>query len=138
MSTKRMLGEAEEAPHSKRQPSVLEIILETEEELRPNKRKVDNVDLVDNETEPQKSPKKSMDRSIRMDAQYVEDLTTEDVGSSSHIVTMTAATAAVPVEEPLTPRQPHVLVKSALERWEESTYNLFMHDHPNFVHEFKI
>ena len=105
MSSKRTLGDAEDAPNSKRQQSVLDLVFETEEELRTNKRKVDTLELIDHETEPQKSPKKSTERVPRFEASKVEDLTFEGVSSSSNIATTTAASAVVTVEKPLSPKQ---------------------------------
>ena len=98
MSSKRTLGDAEDAPNSKRQQSDLDIILEIDEEVRTNKRKVDTLELIDHETEPQKSPKKSMERLPTFEAPEVEDLTFEGVSSSSNIVTTTASLAVVSAE----------------------------------------
>ena len=137
MSTKRTLSEAEQAP-SKKQLSSLEVILIDEE--KTNKRKVDTLGLDVDESEPLKSPKKSIERNrIDVTAPQSHDWTSNVTVTSSttsnastvseiqpiqsiqpifpSIAISTLNVETVNVEEaPLTPRGARAAAKASFER----------------------
>ena len=117
MSSKRTLVEAEEAPNAKRQLAPLDVdVTIDEEELRSNKRKVDTLEFVEDEAEPQKSPKKSIDRALKIDTAKMYDISTEGDASSSSVATVVTSTSSAENEEPLTPRGARAFAKAAFER----------------------
>ena len=117
MSTKRTLVEAEQAPNTKRQLAQLEVVLATdEEEIRSNKRKAGIADFVEDEPESQKSPKKSIERALKLDTSKIFDLSAGDDVSSSSMSTVVTTSSSADSDAPLTPRQARALAKEAFER----------------------